>query len=536
MKLLIVDDEKLTRDGLMNSIDWGELGIDAVAQADDGLHGYELSQRFQPDIVLSDVRMPRMSGIEMAEKLQADDRNISIIFMSGYSDKEYLKAAIKLKAVSYVEKPIDLEEIREAVRRACRDVAAAREAEGIKALSISMSRSALAARLAMAPRTDIPPIKWEEMEFAFPTDRHTLFFTFLIQFYHLRDMPVGMERGLEQMAAPYIAKVLECAGLKEIHSIRQESLFFYHIWGMKRYTDREKDMLGSRLEEALRPLSLHYHIVFGKNVEGMKEIHNSYNSAVIELQNSFFSKDNTHRIYKHRDNYEVFHDLDELDMENRLGECLLHKGEKETFALLEEMLSKLVGIKNVLPNQVKDLYYKLFAVIRESYKALQIQTGDTGESDNSLWGHISACESIYELQELLKERVSLFFASARNQGENSSVVYFIKQFIADRYQDEALSVKDISSHVKLSSSYVCTLFKNDTGMTLNQYLTEYRIERAKKLLEDPRYKIIDISAKVGYSDGNYFGKIFKRVCGMSPSEYREKEIAAMRGGDGGTHD
>lgn len=216
-------------------------------------------------------------------------------------------------------------------------------------------------------------------------------------------------------------------------------------------------------------------------------------------------------------------------MENRLGECLLHKDEKETFVLLEEMFFRLTGMKNVLPNQVKDLYYKLFAAVRESYKALQIQTGDTGESDHSLWGHISACESIYELQELLKERISLFFASARNQGENSSTVYFIKQFIADRYQDETLSVKDISAHVMLSPSYVCTLFKNDTGMTLNQYLTEYRMERAKKLLADPRYKIVDISAKVGYSDGNYFGKIFKRVCGMSPSEYREKEIASMRG-------
>ena len=174
MKLMIVDDEKLTRDGLVNSIEWGELGIDAVAQAEAGLHGDELSKAFRPDIVLGDVRMPRMTGIEMAEKLQADNGNVSIIFMSGYSDKEYLKAAIKLKAVSYVEKPIDLEEIKEAVRRACREVAEARETAGIKALSISMSRSALAARLAMAPRMDMPPVKWEEMEFAFPADRHTL--------------------------------------------------------------------------------------------------------------------------------------------------------------------------------------------------------------------------------------------------------------------------------------------------------------------------------------------------------------------------
>ena len=98
MKLLIVDDEKITRDGLMHRIDWKALGIDSVACADDGIHGMETALAFQPDILLSDVRMPRMTGIEMAEKLQSMNPQLSIIFMSGYSDKEYLKAAIKLKA------------------------------------------------------------------------------------------------------------------------------------------------------------------------------------------------------------------------------------------------------------------------------------------------------------------------------------------------------------------------------------------------------------------------------------------------------
>ncbi len=77
-----------------------------------------------------------------------------------------------------------------------------------------------------------------------------------------------------------------------------------------------------------------------------------------------------------------------------------------------------------------------------------------------------------------------------------------------------LSVKDISSHVFLSASYVCTFFKNETGKTLNQYLTEYRMEKAKQLLADPRFRIADISSKVGYNDGNYFGKSFKKYTGF----------------------
>ena len=73
--------------------------------------------------------------------------------------------------------------------------------------------------------------------------------------------------------------------------------------------------------------------------------------------------------------------------------------------------------------------------------------------------------------------------------------------------------------------FICTLFKTETGQTLNQYITEYRIERAKLLLADPRNKIADISARVGYSDGNYFSKSFRKAVGLSPSEYREKELS-----------
>jgi two-component system response regulator YesN len=108
------------------------------------------------------------------------------------------------------------------------------------------------------------------------------------------------------------------------------------------------------------------------------------------------------------------------------------------------------------------------------------------------------------------------------QSKDNATIYTIKEFISKNYRNESLSVKDIGEHVFLSSSYVCTLFKNETGKTLNQFLTEFRIEKAKSMLMDPRYKITDISSKVGYSDSNYFGKAFKKFVDLSPSEYRER--------------
>ena len=115
MKLLIVDDEELTRTGVISSIDWQSIGIREVLQADDGINGIEMARVHRPDIVLCDVRMPRLDGIAMLEQLEEILPDIVPVFMSGYSDKEYLKAAIKLKAVNYIEKPLNPVEIRDAI-------------------------------------------------------------------------------------------------------------------------------------------------------------------------------------------------------------------------------------------------------------------------------------------------------------------------------------------------------------------------------------------------------------------------------------
>ena len=98
----------------------------------------------------------------------------------------------------------------------------------------------------------------------------------------------------------------------------------------------------------------------------------------------------------------------------------------------------------------------------------------------------------------------------------------IKEYIGKNYMNETLSVKDISSHVFLSASYVCTFFKNETGKTLNQYLTEYRMEKAKQYINTrPDLTIHMVGEAVGYPDPGYFSRIFKKYVGMSPQKYKE---------------
>lgn len=204
-------------------------------------------------------------------------------------------------------------------------------------------------------------------------------------------------------------------------------------------------------------------------------------------------------------------------------EMLTSRNEAGCMELLENLFQYFYRNPTLLQNQVKDLYYKLLLALDDARKQLKV-TSPSVSGQSSIVDMLEHCFTFQEIHQILKEKTEQFFADAQNLTEDNPTIFMIKEYISKNYGNETLSVKDISTHVFLSTSYVCTFFKNETGQTLNQYLTEYRMERAKQLLADPRYKITDISSKVGYSDGNYFGKSFKKYSGLSPSEYREKMI------------
>jgi two-component system, response regulator YesN len=120
MRLLIADDDDYTREGLKESIDWEPYGIDEILLAGDGAEALRICSIHKPEIVLTDIRMPKLNGIEFAEKLSEKSPGSILIFMSGYMDVEYLRSAIKLSAVEYIEKPIKLTEVEQAILKSVR--------------------------------------------------------------------------------------------------------------------------------------------------------------------------------------------------------------------------------------------------------------------------------------------------------------------------------------------------------------------------------------------------------------------------------
>ena len=516
MKLLIVDDEELTRSGLFSSIDWSSLGIRTVLQADDGFNGLVLAKKEKPDIILCDVRMPRLTGIQMLEQLEPLLPETVFIFMSGYSDKEYLKAAIRLKAVSYIEKPLDLQEVRETVleaRERCLSRRKSRKNETIQSLETA---SRLVRQLTLPDGFEQAATEELIRELSLPFSPSTRFTAVVIR-ADLKDDNASLLPSVEELSLS-IRNALRHYHMDCIYMEKRVQYIVYLIFSdgdstpTARHTIREV----FRKQYAVYPK---FYIAAGEPVIGMAKVFRSYTSAVILLQNSYFFPTGSFLSIADSPFPETIKEPLPDNPEGNFLTLLTAKKETEALAFLDLLNRHYDQNPSSLPNEARDLYYKLFRCLEDAARQLKLTVWSSHEN---ILDTIEKAFSFAELHQKLLEHTRRFFTDIHNTVQENSTIFLIKDYISRNYGNENLSVKEISSHVFLSTSYICTFFKNETGQTLNQYLTEYRMEQAKRLLSDPRYKITEISSRVGYSDGNYFGKSFKKYTGLSPSEFREK--------------
>jgi len=514
MKILIVDDEKLTKDGLVNSIDWKALHINHVYHASDGIEGLELAKKYSPELILSDIRMPRMDGVTMAEEVHKLAPDTSIIFMSGYSDKQYLKAAIRLKAISYIEKPLDPLEVENAVLEAIESNQRLMQNRRSRHLHSQTARTRLALQLTYPSNTENCLRLIEELELNIgPSD---IFTTFIIKtLSSAEEIPVPALEHINEK----LKRSLAAHSLQYIHAVKQNQYLIYHLHGERRYSPSSLFKIGTFFQTELQPFC-RFFISIGKPQTGIGKVYNSYTSAVVLLQSSFFHGYNSILM----NNDQVSAPILE-DPAPAFSEALSQKDKDALDTLKDGIYQTFANTNSLLPSQVKDIYYKLLMHLQNAYKQQRLSSDTHGFGSESILEHIEACPNLFSIHQLLGEKINEFFSISESISQESSSVFLIKEFIHQNYMKDSLSVKTISDHVYLSSSYVCTIFKTETGQTLNQYITEYRITKAKLLLEDLRYKITDVSYRVGYTDGNYFGKSFKKLVGLSPSEYREKILS-----------
>ncbi len=525
MKLLLADDEKYTREGLYSRIDWNSLGIHQVELAGNGLEGMAKAREFYPDIILTDVRMPKMDGITMAFRIREYVPDCSIIFMSGYSDKEYLKAAIKLAAVSYVEKPLDEKEIQEALQAAVKaqkeyGKRAGEESEHGDRLWAGMKALMQQEALKLTRRQELGEMERRNLQLLCSEEcLSMLYTTWLVQIAGKKGETGPEGRALLEYLSSRLHSGLKEKGLFSLYGIKEDDLILLHIGEKK---DGSNDVAGNPqrllkwMQELLDPYCCYY-ISCGSKEEGAKRIYESYNNAVILLQQSFFGTAVRGFLYGEERAGDSILELTEERVQS--FQELLYLGSLEEAGTFVQNIVRELGEKSgTLVFYAKDYFYRCMLALMEAAERRGLEEF-AGWDEARLHERIWECRYLGQIEAFLMECLARYFEFAEGGGKqriSDKIAYYVQK----HYMEQELSLTSIAGKFGLTASYLCIVFKKECGMTLTRYIAEYRIKKAKEHLSDPDQKIKEVASQTGYADSNYFIKVFRKMEGMTPHEYQ----------------
>lgn len=525
IKLMVVDDEKTTRDGLIDCVPWCELGVEVIAEAEDGIIALDLALQTEPDIIFTDVKMPRMNGIELAEHLKDRLPACKIIFLSGYSDKEYLKSAIQLQAVDYIEKPVDIEEVKKVIRKTvaiCQDEQRKKQFENQLQDKASENKFFLKEKLIweLINASEHPKdLSDSFLDLNLKDPVHDQVIAVIITLNSFNNFNIRIHRStiVKKIEQEFTTNFLHC-----ISGFLDNNAVILFIYGKAIEPFKIKTIL-EKIRTDIDQLHENNYLIFigiGKSVTGSANAKESYQTALMVVQTRFFTGYNQIKFYESKPSRT--YEFDNTLIEKFQGLINSDKADG-AIVLINQIIDTIRQCEATSINLIKNFFLQMVLALSKIAKERNMLIGEPAEQFS--WNTIAKSTTLQEIQTYLIQEVKQFFKVQADQDHKSNVVCNIFKYVQQNYHNKNLSIKDISEQLFLTPNYLCLLFKKETGKTINQYITEIRIEKAKELLKDRRIKLYEVAELLGYSDPNYFSKIFKKMTNLNPSEFRERNLS-----------
>ena len=543
-KLLIADDERRTREGLQAFFARNPCGFELVGVADGGLQALAMAQSTQPDLLLTDIRMPDLDGLSLARRCTELQKPPHLLIMSSYVETQYIKSALKLRAVNYLIKPIDLTELQETMLRIVRQLDEDRAEQARKETirrGLSHSHSWLRGHFLSEVLDGIctdPGEMEQQLDFLNMELPEIARYGTVSVRVDRKSPCFGADPGENKEKMYSFRKMLEdILGMyAEGYVFEREGEELVLLVMEPCDAAEETSDFGSRLDticadsfSALRMASADITIGRGKEVLSRHQLPYSYGKARENLQARLILGDN-----------QVISDYAAAaDPQRTLSgqvqtvkETLLRGDAVALGSAIDCFFAGLAAAPTL------DQVYAAQCAGALAHVADEVlaENGWQGKRDPDglfrVYGDLARCETLPEMKKIVSEYLTSVNAAFRSRTASASdeTVEKIRAVIREHYA-ENLTIQSIAERVYLSPNYICMVFKQATGQTINQYTTQVRMEQAKKLLEGDM-RITDIGAEVGYAEPGYFNKIFKKYAALTPKEYRQ--MVASMGRSGGT--
>lgn len=532
--IILVDDEEEVRKSIIKQIDWESAGFQVVGDAENGEDALEKIEVLEPDVVLTDIRMPYMDGLTLAEKIRQRYPSTKVVIFSGYDDFEYAQKAIKLNVTEYILKPVNVEELTSILKRIKsnldeeieekRNVSRLREnyRKGLPIIREQFFNDMVHRRLA----DDLIESKLREYDIPITGARKWIIAAIDVEKSDDRSkktLSLHEEEELIPISVMQIVreKLKSYCRFSLFQSTAEAGMVVIAALDDDNTTTGLIDVLGDICKETKRILEVPVTIGIGHSVTGLSKIAGSYQSAVEALgYKAVVGSGITIYINDMEPVGSGKLEFDNSDESDFISAVKFGPDEK-----IEAVMVRISGKLESARVHYRQQQVYVFGVLNTVIQMIQQYDLNLEEILGGELEYLSVIDKLQKREEfgewLLKTARKM--NQAINQERDMTtrqVIQQARQYIMDNYQNPDLSVEMICRHLHMSPAYFSTMFKKETGQAYIAYLTEIRLNKAVELLNKTDDKTYVIASKVGYQEQNYFSYVFKKKFGVSPTKFR----------------
>lgn len=536
IKVFLVEDEVVMRNGIKRNIPWEREGFEFAGEASDGELAYPMIKSIKPDILITDIKMPFMDGLELSRLVKKELPQIKIIILSGYSEFEYAKTAISIGITDYLLKPISSAKLLEAVKKVGEMIEQERE----QALMLEVYQ--------------------KEMQENVRLQKHNLWISLLENQLSVAEMfEAGDKIGIDFTATNYlvvlfklIQKEKDAESYEEMVVLSEKINNLSEEWEQVLCFDRSPDgwafLIKGENEEALKNTSrqlqsdlnellkqyekVQYFGGIGTIVQRLRDVRTSYQSAAKAFASRFFlesnqvveSKDAVYFRQMEPEKIDVSKIRSKKDDQELLDRFLKFGTMEEVESFVENYFDS-IGEENYQSLMYRQyVMMNLFFTVNDFLRMLEIPVEQISPEYQDIQEMVikssSKAAMVQMVSGLFKEVLELRDTKARKK--YTGLLEEARSFIQENYQSENMSLNTVAEKINISPSYFSTIFSAEMGKTFVEYLTEVRLEKAKELLMCTTLRSAEIGYQVGYKDSHYFSYIFKKIIGCTPKEFRNR--------------
>ncbi|MEK3903893.1 response regulator [Paenibacillus sp. FSL R7-0179] len=524
--VIIVDDELLMRIGLKSIIQWEDEGFTILGEAANGREALELAGTHRPDLIITDIKMPVMDGLELIREARRLDIGGQFVILSCLEEFQYAQEALRLGAADYLiksdMKPQQLVNVLETVKKRAVRLSVGGSAgmppgsyrESIEHLKEMLFKEVLSgfkgAEEVLARR--------EALHIRLPDQPMVLMKLRINRFDQLRRKYVEQdEKLLRYSVANILEEILPRKRAKEIIVMNSaEYVLLLDLGEEGRIVRAEIERAAAKIQEAMKDfLKLTLSIGVSAPASGFDRLKRAYQEADMALDALFLENGSGLCFY------------DQARSRQRSGERLnldksalrrfrqdTESGSGEAIAFLNRLKESLLQ-EGCTKQAARLVYIRMLAVIQSCFPALP----EPNEAGLTLYESILGEESLQGLHGLITDYLEQCRAQM-SQGQSSRSYAEQASELMMRLYAEDISLQSVAEQINVNASYLSRVFKQETGENFVSFLTRLRMEKAKSMLRDRNVKVYEVAERVGYPNTAYFSKLFKKLNGISPEEYR----------------